>query len=136
MALNVLNSNGTMNLNDLARLTLVASDASYGGTLLPIGAPLAPFADSHGTEIPCPYDLEIADSGFELVGHLQHDPTGFKAVVFRNFTTSDVLVAFAGSDGPDFKDWWGNAFHYGWNQWSRSSPQLFDLLSNLLEIGR
>ena len=131
MALNPLNPSGTVNLNDLARLTLVASDASYGGTSLAVGAPLAPFPDSQGPEIPCLFEEEARGSGYRVVERFQHGPTGFKAVIFRNVTTNDVVVAFAGSDGTNLKDWWGNAFHYGWNQWTENRQDVFSFLAGL-----
>lgn len=118
--------------SDLARLTLVASDMSYGGNAIPIGEPLRTYGED-GPSVPNPYDSELAVSGFEVIRPFQDNGSGFKAVVFRNFTTNDVIVAFAGVDGLDFKDWWGGKVHYGWNQWDRNRRQLFDFLESLTD---
>lgn len=121
----------TANANDLARLALVASDASYAGELLAIGTPLGPYPDSQESEIPCPYEDEILKSGYEVISTFQNNFTGFKAVLFRNFSTNEVIVAFAGTDGLNLKDWWGNAFYYGWKQWTNSETDLLDFLGGL-----
>ena len=68
--------------NDLARLALVASDASYAGARLETGAPLAPYLDSRNSEIACPYAPEIANSNYVVVATFDDGATGFKSVIF------------------------------------------------------
>ena len=124
MAFNIANP------SDLARLTLVASDMSYGGTRVPIGEPLRTYSED-GLSIPNPYDAELVESNYRVINQFEHDRTGYKAVLFRNLVTNDLIVAFAGTDGLDSIDWWGNSTHYGWNQWEDNRRALLDFLGSI-----
>ena len=63
------------------------------------------------------------------------DPSGFKAIAYRDELTKDIILAFAGTDGPDARDWWGNILHVGWNQWDANSPQVRTYLAQFFDSG-
>ena len=114
----------------LSQLLLVASDQSYGGkTLEPIPGQLPRMLDIHpdgpaGTDFRPPYS--VSDSGFEIVTTFEEQSSGFKAVIYRkNGVSKEIVVAFAGTDGRNAKDWWSSITQYGWNQWSRNRVPAF-----------
>lgn len=121
------------NIGELSQLALIASDASYQGRFA--SGQLVPFDDTPqyasgpgGLQPQPPFGLAFGiATGRYVVHRTFNDPgdrTGFKAVAYRDFATNDVIIAFAGTDGSDLKDWWGNGFHYGWNQWDASRASI------------
>ena len=58
--------------------------------------------------------------------------TGFKCVIYQNLETHELIVAMAGTDGTDIKDWWSNVTHYGWNQWKRNRVATLTVLDELI----
>ena len=50
---------------------------------------------------------------------IEDGDTGLKVVLFKDDVAKEVIVAFAGTDGLNAKDWFANSAHYGWNQWSQ-----------------
>ena len=126
--------------SDLAKLTLIADDQSYldadNGTRVQIGDPLAPLNDTpqYG-DPPPPYPYE--GSGFfvrEIVDDKDTAKTGFKAIIYQNSTTKEIIVAFAGTDGPNPVDWWSNASHLGWNQWDNNRNEVFQKLRTVVGV--
>jgi hypothetical protein len=92
---------------------LVACDAAYAGQALLPGASLAPFFDPDRTPVPF-----VWQHGYEVYSAWQDDTTGFKVAVFKNADSSQLIVAFAGTDGQSPTDWFANNFHLGINQWN------------------
>ena len=128
----------TNNLNELSQLALIASDASYKGRLSSIGDPLQQFDDAPQYGNPSPpfgFQFLFASTSYKVDAIFDNpqDLSGFKAVAFRDELTKDVILAFAGTDGPDARDWWGNILHLGWNQWSKNAPQIRPYLDGLLD---
>ena len=121
-----------LGLDELSKLLLVASDMSYGASdpiRVRVGLPLASFNDTtYGIE--CPYSIL---SGYQ-VREIYNDPapegTGFKAVAFLNVETSEVIIAMAGTDGPDSRDWLSNS-RLGWDQWTANKSKIFSFLDTL-----
>src|SRR5712664_728415 len=127
----------TRNLEELSELALVASDASYKGGFSEIGIPLQPYDDTPQYGNPQPpfgNDFRIFSTSY-VVDRTFDDPTdrtGFKAVAYKNAATNDIILAFAGTDGPDVKDWWGNVFHMGWNQWAENRNRIRQYLDQFV----
>ncbi|ALA57583.1 hypothetical protein [Nitrospira moscoviensis] len=123
----------TQPLNELVKLTLIASDASYFTSALTAPSILAPLRDTPSYDILPPYSI---GPGFEKVSddaQSSIDSVGFKFVAYRDAGTNEVIVAFGGTDGPDSVDWTGNTA-LGWNQWTRGRDLVFTLLrdSNII----
>ena len=122
-------------LNDLAKLTLLASDTSY-------------FDDAH----PAPTALGSLpdDTSYGQRTALYSVPAGFvKAIEFNDTTTTgfgfiayiktgatpaetEVIIAFRGTDGPNPQDWVANSQYLGWNQWNTQGAGR-DLVFNFLD---
>jgi hypothetical protein len=135
MTFSTINTNGSFDEEQLARLTLVACDQSYKGGALGIGEALALLPDSPGTPYANTrpfYENQIASSGFVVAATVDHPHTGFKAVIYKNAATGEVMVAFGGTDGTDAIDWQGNFQHYGWNQWDRGKAEYYTKLNAVL----
>ncbi len=108
-------------LNDLAKLALLASDATY-------------FDNAKGH--PAPIELGPLNDTSYGVGPQYSVPSGFvKAAEFNDTTTTgfgfvayvkngatpaetEVIIALRGTDGPNPTDWVANSQHLGWNQWN------------------
>lgn len=120
-------------LNDLCKIDLVACDMSYGAdkTSVPIGSALASYFDTPEFGKECQYGIA---SGYvvreKIDDSLSPNPTGFKALIFVNTTTSEVIVAMAGTDGSDSRDWLSNT-RLGWDQWSANKNAVFNKLDSL-----
>ena len=128
----------TRNLNELSQLALIASDASYKGRLASIGDPLQPFDDTPQYGNPQPpfgFEFLLLSTNYKVDAIFDdaQDLTGFKATAFRNDATNDVILAFAGTDGPDARDWWGNILHLGWNQWDKNSSPISNYLAQFFD---
>src|SRR5690606_4508099 len=110
---------------------LVASDQAYAGGALQAGIDyLSPYSDAplYGLFVPpfsALFQSYVVDTMFE------NPRTGFKAVIFRNDAEREVIVALAGTDGADLKDWWGNLTHYAWNQWQENRLPVLQRLDSL-----
>src|SRR5687767_8648384 len=118
----------TTNPNELAQLCLVACDMAYKGRAAAVGEALAPYFDP----VLMGPDYSIEGHGFRVFDRVDDAASGFKAVIFENATTKEVLVSFAGVDGPNPRDWWGSVNHLGWNQWQRNSTAVMNLLRPLV----
>ena len=120
-----------LGLNDLCKIDLVACDMSYGAdkTNVPIGSVLASYFDTPnfdtGTE--CQYGIP---SGYVVREKITDSDSGFKALVFVNVNTSEVIVAMAGTNGSDSRDWLSNT-RLGWDQWSNNKAAVFNCLDTL-----
>jgi len=120
-------------LNDLAKLTLLASDESYFSPQFPIlnGSPLQPFPDTPSYNIFPQFDIAPARA-FLVDRQFTDDTTGFKAIAFRNAETNEVILAFGGTDGANPQDWAANVEHLGWNQWNGDNrTAVFTYLNSL-----
>ena len=95
----------TQPLNELSKLALIASDASYFTATLSAPQILAPLQDTPTYNILPTYTIA---QGFEKQFERRNDAIGFKFVTYKNTTTNEVIVAFGGTDGPDAVDWTGN----------------------------
>ncbi|ULA65541.1 MAG: hypothetical protein LZF86_220002 [Nitrospira sp.] len=100
-------------LNDLAKLTLLASDASYFKTDL-TGSVLAALPDTTYGVAP-QYSVP---SGYVAVAQGVDPNTGFGFIAYQNQQTNEVIVAMRGTDGPNPQDWVANSQYLGWNQWN------------------
>jgi trimeric autotransporter adhesin len=121
-------------LNDLAKLTLLASDTSY-------------FDNAH----PAPTALgSLDDTSYEQRTALYSVPAGFiKAIEFNDTATtgfgfvayvkvgataaeSEVIIALRGTDGLNPTDWVANSQSLGWNQWNQQGrAAVFNFLNSL-----
>ena len=89
--------------NELTNLTLVASDMSYAAGDPGygfVGSALQVYPETpHYNQIPLPFSIPsgyVVDRVFEDSNTTR---TGFKAIAFRG--QSDVIIAFAGTDGSN-----------------------------------
>lgn len=123
-------------LNDLAKLTLLASDESYFSPQFPvsIGNLLQPLLDTPSYNVLPQYDIVPART-FVVDRTFIDNTTGFKAIAFRNAETNEVILAFGGTDGVNAQDWASNVEHLGWNQWDgndgRNRTAVFAYLNSL-----
>ncbi len=102
-------------LNDLAKLTLLASDASYFTSSHPVlsGSGLAAL---HDTAYGIAPQYSVPSGFFEVKQRV--DPnTGFGFIAYQNQQTNEVIIALRGTDGPNPQDWVANSQYLGWNQW-------------------
>jgi len=117
-------------LNDLAKLTLLASDASYFTNNHPVlsGSALAALLDtSYGVS-----PTYTVPSGFFEVRQVIDTATGFGFIAYRNQQTNEVIIALRGTDGPNAQDWVANSQHLGWNQWDLAGRvAVFSFLDSL-----
>ena len=135
--------------NKWAILGLIACDASYQRTTIPIGQPLSEFFDSKpnrdflSPEVVDRAGIDSYFSGgelvipdFEAVKHITHPATGFGAVIYQSARTSrKAIVAFTGTNGPDGQDWWTN-LNLGTNQWTANRQPVQDAIGELEECRR
>lgn len=56
--------------------------------------------------------------GFKVEDTIVRDQLGAKAVIYRNATTNEIIVAFGGTDGPNAQDHASNSQTYGFSQWA------------------
>src|SRR5688572_23541521 len=66
------------------------------------------------------------DGGFKVVRSHADLESGFKYLLFQHESTRELIVAFAGTDGIDYRDWGANALALGWNQWDRNRIRVFN----------
>jgi|CXWL01.1.fsa_nt_gi Ca2+-binding RTX toxin-like protein len=123
-------------LNDLAKLMLLASDASYFDNAKGYFAPtqLGALKDTN-------YGVEPQYSippGFLKELEFHSTPTtgfGFVAYVKRGATSAEteVIIALRGTDGLNPTDWVSNSQYWGWNQWNSPAgrAQVFAFLDSL-----
>ncbi len=108
-------------LNDLAKLTLFASDASYFTNHYPVlsGSALGALRDTTYGVAPqysVPSDYLMAAQGV--------DPnTGFGFIAYIKYSATpvetEIIVALRGTDGLlNAQDWVANSQYLGWNQWN------------------
>jgi len=107
-------------LNDLAKLTLLASDASYFTNDHPVlsGSALAALLDTTYGGAPqysVPSEYFAVAQGVDL-------NTGFGFIAYRKDgatpAETEIIVALRGTDGPNPQDWVANSQYLGWNQWN------------------
>lgn len=125
-----------LGLNDLAKLMLIASDASYFNNAKGFFAPteLGALKDtSYGVEPQ--YSIP---SGFVKELEFHSTPTtgfGFVAYVKRGAAPAEteVIIALRGTDGLNPTDWVSNSQYWGWNQWNSPAgrAQVFAFLDSL-----
>ncbi len=103
-------------LNNLAKLTLLASDASYFKTDLS-GSALAALLDTTYGVAP----QYAVPSGYFAVAQEVDPNTGFGFIAYRKDGATpaeiEIIVALRGTDGPNPQDWVSNSQYLGWNQW-------------------
>jgi hypothetical protein len=126
-------------LNELSMLMLVACDQAYAGNALTVGEELAEYPDSRPEQSwPLPYS--VAGNGFVVVESIEIPQTGFKCVIYKSVASNELIVALAGTDGPNAKDW-GINLTLGWGQWNGFTPevagrtQVFRVLDSLRDAG-
>lgn len=123
-------------LNDLAKLTLLASDASYFDLLRhPVlsGSALGPLLDTAYGVVP----QYTVPSGFVEVIQNRDPGTGFGYIAYRNMQTNEVIIAMRGTDGPNPQDWVSNSQYLGWNQWNERGAGrdlVFGFLDSLTDL--
>ena len=125
-------------LNELSKLALVASDASYFSSENPVlpGSALAPL-DERDPSIPPRFAFETGFFEFRQFPDAPNVPTGFKAIAYERNSPGnpkEVILAFGGSDGGPLSnptDWVSNTQHLGWNQWDANKTQIFQYLNSL-----
>ena len=88
---------------ELSKVLLVACDQAYlydkdKNKVLP-NAPLGELHDTPGYEYSLPYSVA---PGFVVTATGEDLATGFKFAAFRNTGTDEVIIAMAGTDGPNF----------------------------------
>ena len=94
-----------------------------------IGSALASYQDTNfGDE--CLYGFPSGYVVRQIFDDSETTRTGFKALVFINTNTSEVIVAMAGTDGPDSRDWLSDT-RLGWDQWSANRASVFNCLDTL-----
>ena len=103
-------------LNDLAKLTLLASDASYFTLNHPVlsGSALTALLDTTYGIVP-KYSVP---SGFVEITQGSDLDTGFGFIAYKNQQANEVIIAMRGTDGPNSQDWVANSQYLGWNQWN------------------
>jgi hypothetical protein len=122
----------TSDLASLSQMLLVACDQSYGAPqLIPNVSFLSRLDDPPlNAEFTPPFNTDFPNFRVAFAGG---DPaSGFKYVIYQDRETREVIVAMAGTDGTDLRDWWSNVTHYGWNQWSRNRVTVFQQLEALI----
>jgi hypothetical protein len=121
-------------LNDLAKLTLLASDASYFTNDHPVlsGSALAALLDTSYGLAP----QYAVPSGFYEVTQRVDLNTGFGFIAYRKDgatpAETEIILALRGTDGPNAQDWVANSQYLGWNQWNTANAGR-DLLFSFLE---
>ncbi|WIO73533.1 tandem-95 repeat protein [Porticoccaceae bacterium LTM1] len=74
---------------------------------------------------------DLSEEGFEFDSSFDDSETGFKAAIWKNSTTGEVVVSLRGTDMESAQDWYTN-LNYGVNQWR--SDKYKDLLSQILDL--
>jgi Ca2+-binding RTX toxin-like protein len=128
-------------LNDLAKLTLLASDASYFDPTDPnpehrvdLGSPLAYLKDTSYGVTP---QYNNVPSGYFAIDQWVDKSTGLGVIVYKKDgatpAETKIIVAFRGTDGPDPQDWVANSQYLGWNQWNSpiGRARVFNLIDSL-----
>ena len=54
-------------------------------------------------------------------------------MLYQNVNAHELIVAMAGTDGTDIKDWWSNVTHYGWNQWEKNRITVLTQIDRLVQ---
>jgi Ca2+-binding RTX toxin-like protein len=126
----------TQQLNELAKLALIASDTSYftSTNSVPLGGALAPFRDTLIYDILPQYPITPGFVKSSIDSASRNDALGFKFTAYSNISTKEIIVAFGGTDGADPVDWTSNT-ELGWNQWEASRNLVFDYLRPLVDAG-
>ena len=119
----------TQQLNELAKLALIASDASYFSSQFPAPDFLSPLRDTPSYDILPSYSIQ---PGFTKIREFSNPLDGFKFVMFKNTQTNEVIVAFGGTDGLDTVDWTSNT-QLGWNQWEENRATAFASLREFVD---
>ncbi len=98
----------TQPLNELAKLALVASDASYftPTQTLPLGGALAPLRDTPTYDILPPYAIVPCFVKDSSDAQSQDDSNGFKFAAYRKPSSNEVIIAF-GTHANDFINGYG-----------------------------
>ncbi len=118
-------------LNDLAKLTLMASDESYFTLQVPFFSLLQPLPDTPAYNVSPQYDI-VPGLSFQQDFERTDEATGFKVIAYKNAQTDEVILAFGGTDGVNFQDWASDVEHLGWNQWiDDNRTAVFNYLNGL-----
>lgn len=119
-------------LNDLAKLTLLASDASYFDTDLR-GSWLAYLRDTaYGIDPQYSVPQE-----YKAIDQWVDESTGFGVIVYKKDgatpAKTEIIVALRGTDGLNPQDWVANSQYLGWNQWNSPNgrARVFNLIDSL-----
>ncbi|MBY0246050.1 MAG: hypothetical protein K2Q17_00180 [Nitrospiraceae bacterium] len=123
-------------LNDLAKLTLLASDASYFDNQHPAPTLLGSLDDTNYGQRTALYSVP---AGFtKAIEFNNTTATGFGFVAYQNAQTNEVIVALRGTDGLNPQDWVANSQYLGWNQWNADGggrDRVFAFLDSLAPPG-
>ncbi|MBH0204739.1 MAG: hypothetical protein HP498_02770, partial [Nitrospira sp.] len=121
-----------LGLNDLAKLTLLASDASYFKSDLR-GSWLAALPDTtYGTAPQYTVSQE-----YKAIDQWVDSSTGFGVIVYKKDgatpAETEIIVALRGTDGLNSQDWVANSQYLGWNQWNslNGRARVFNLIDSL-----
>ncbi|MDN5942240.1 MAG: hypothetical protein L0H94_10190, partial [Nitrospira sp.] len=121
-------------LNDLAKLTLLASDTSYFDLAHPAPTALGSLDDTSYGQSTALYSVP---AGFtKAIEFNDTTTTGFGFIAYiKNGATpaeTEVIIALRGTDGPNPTDWVANSQSLGWNQWNQQGrAQVFSFLDSL-----
>src|SRR6266542_4323091 len=135
-------------LSRWAVLGLVACDDSYRPALIPEG-PLRTYLDSDpeidlldpqllarsGIASRPGSNNEMIIDGWKIVTSFDDAGTGFGAVIFRNDDENRAIVAFRGTNGLDWQDWWTNV-NLGGQQWTNNRVRITNALKGLTDAQR
>ncbi len=121
-------------LNDLAKLSLLASDTSYFDLAHPAPIALGSLDDTSYGQRTALYSVPV---GFTKAIEFNDTTTtgfGFIAYIKTGVTPAEteVIIALRGTDGPNSTDWVANSQSLGWNQWNQQGrAQVFSFLDSL-----
>ena len=118
--------------NDLAKLTLLASDASYFDTDLR-GSWLTYLRDTaYGIDPQYSVPQE-----YKAIDQWVDPSTGLGVIVYKKIgatpANTEIIIAMRGTDGPNPQDWVSNSQYLGWNQWNSPDgrTRVFNIIDSL-----
>jgi Ca2+-binding RTX toxin-like protein len=117
-------------LNDIAKLTLLASDASYFKTDQ-VGSWLAALSDTMYGSAP-QYSVPQL---YKAIDQWVDSTTGFGIIIYKKDgatpAQTEIILALRGTDGPNPQDWVANSQYLGWNQWQGNRDRVFNVIDSL-----
>jgi hypothetical protein len=131
-------------LNEASLLALIACDASYDRSRS-VGSILSSFPDS-SPEVDLPpisafssagidarmHGQTLQIDGWKMAARVDDQGTGFHAQIYQSDDKSKIIVAFSGTNGRDYQDWWTNA-NLGVVQWSAVRDVFMRQLQSVLQ---